>query len=74
MDKEAIRKDQLLVEALRALKINVPVMHSEVKGNVIKLWLYGQTHAKPTIWRKKGKRKRRPKAKSNGWAGFGKEN
>jgi hypothetical protein len=41
---------ELLQQAIKALKINVPIMRHEVKGNTVTLWLYGRSE--PVTWRK----------------------
>jgi hypothetical protein len=48
------KNQELVREAIKALKIKVPVMRSKVTGNTVKLWLYGRGE-KPVTWTKKEK-------------------
>jgi hypothetical protein len=48
----------IVQQAIKALKINVPVMRYEIKGRKVTLWLYG--HSKPRTWTKRAPRKKEP--------------
>ena len=42
--------DQLITQAKKALNITVPTYRHEIKGNTVKLWLYGGD-GKPVVWK-----------------------
>jgi len=42
---------ELVQQAIKALKINVPVYRYETKGQTVRLWLYGRSE--PVTWTKK---------------------
>jgi hypothetical protein len=42
--------DKIVAEAVKALKINVPILRVHVDGDQVTLWLYG--HTEPVNWRR----------------------